>query len=102
MRLSVKKLDGRIYFLFNGELDDTTADGVRRVLDDVLGRESFSSIVLDMKNLTFMDSTGIGIIIGRYKRLKAIGKEIYIVNPSSQVDKILRTTGIYQIIKKIS
>ena len=101
MKLSVKKIDGRIYFLFRGELDDKAAKGVRELMDEILDRETYSSVVLDLSQLTFMDSTGIGLIIGRYKRLKPYKKDIFIMNPSRQVDKILVTTGLYQIIRKI-
>ena len=102
MKLSIKKKEGKLYFLFCGELDDKAANEIRKVMDDVLDRELYTAVILDFTNLTFMDSTGIGLIIGRYKRLKAYCKKIYVMNPSRQVDKILTTTGIYQIVKKIS
>ena len=101
MRVLVKKIDGRIYFRLIGELDERSSHDIREKMDRILDNESYSSIVLDMKELTFMDSTGIGVIIGRYKRLKPLGKDIYVMSPSRQVDKIMNTTGLYQIVKKI-
>ena len=101
MKVLVKKLDGKIYFKLCGELDEKSSHEIRTKMDRILDSEEYTGIVLDMKELTFMDSTGIGVIIGRYKRLKPMGKDIYVINPTRQVDKIMYTTGLYQIIKKI-
>ena len=48
-----------------------------------------------------MDSTGIGVLLGRYKMLKKIGVPIYIQNPSVSINKILQISGIYEIMPKI-
>ena len=48
-----------------------------------------------------MDSTGIGMLIGRYKKLKSKGVPIYIQNPSNEADKILEISGLYKIMPKI-
>ena len=49
-----------------------------------------------------MDSTGIGMLLGRYKKLKAMGKNIYIANPHSHIDRIMSMSGMYTIMKKIA
>ena len=49
-----------------------------------------------------MDSTGIGVLLGRYKLLKQRGKNMFISNVNAQMDRILRTTGIYTIMQKVS
>ena len=49
-----------------------------------------------------MDSTGIGVLIGRYKKLKTNKVPIYICNPSNHVEKIFQMTGLYEIMPKIS
>ena len=51
---------------------------------------------------SFMDSTGIGVLLGRYKILHNRNKNIYISNPSNAIEKIFRMSGIYEIMPKIS
>ena len=54
-----------------------------------------------MTDLDFMDSTGIGVLIGRYKKLKGTNTPIYIKNTNSHVEKIFKMSGIYEIMPKI-
>jgi len=54
-----------------------------------------------MHGLTFMDSTGIGVLIGRYKKLKNMKIPTYIENPSFSVDKVFSVSGIYNLIPKL-
>ena len=56
--------------------------------------------ILDFQDVTFMDSSGIGLILGRYKQMKELGGEIVVKNTSRQVDCVLRLSGLYQIIRK--
>lgn len=84
-----------------GELDEHSAEFVRRKLDTVFQDNNFNAVVLDLARMSFMDSTGIGVVIGRYKVLKKFGKKLYVKNPSPTVDKIFKMSGLYEIIDKI-
>ena len=95
------KKENSLYFHFNGELDESCAIKVRSFMDEMLDKYPKKKIVMDMKNLKFMDSTGIGILIGRYKRIANNNGVVYILNPQPAVDKILKFSGIYQIMPKI-
>lgn len=88
--------------IFKGELDECTASFTRNYIDDVIKQYDFDSVVFDMSNLEFMDSTGIGVLLGRYKILKAKQKNMYIYNPSPIIEKIINMSGIYEIMPKIS
>ena len=55
-----------------------------------------------MSELTFMDSTGVGVLIGRYKKLATKSLPIYISNPSNVAEKIFNMSGLYDIMPKIS
>ena len=48
-----------------------------------------------------MDSTGIGVLMGRYKKMKQRGIPIFIANPSVQADKIFRMTALYEVMPKV-
>ena len=85
-----------------GELDEYSATCTRDKLDKLFSNESFNKVVIDMSELTFMDSTGIGVLIGRYKKIKNNNKQIYITNPNKQIEKIFVMSGIYEIMPKIS
>jgi len=91
-----------LYVNLIGELDEHTAETTRVSLDRILNTSSITQVVIDLAELKFMDSTGIGILIGRYKKLKERGVPIFICNPSSQAERIFRMTGLYSIMPKIS
>ena len=86
----------------DGELDEYTAEHVRLSLDKVLdGMQAGATLTLDLGGVSFMDSTGIGVLLGRYKKLSAAGVPIFIANPSKTIDKILTLSGVYGIMPKI-
>lgn len=102
MKIFVNTVNGNLCFSLHGELDECSSSAVRSKIDDILDKREYLSVTFDLENLSFMDSTGIGVIIGRYKKLKPKNVPIYVLNPSKQVDKILTTSGLYKIMKKIS
>ena len=87
----------------SGELDECASAELRRKLDEGLAVPGVQkNILFDMGGVSFMDSTGIGVLLGRYKLLKQRGKNMFICNVNTQMDRILRTTGIYTIMRKVS
>lgn len=86
---------------FSGDIDESNADYVRYQLDELISSNQNLNIVLDFSNLDFLDSTGIGILLGRYKKSKAKNINIIIKNPKKHVDSILNMCGIYTIMQKI-
>ncbi len=83
-----------------GELDEHSAAFVRHKLDEFFEQENYTDAVLDLSRLSFMDSTGIGVVIGRYKLLRKQNKKLFVRNPSPTVDKIFRMSGLYEIISR--
>lgn len=102
MDIKSKVLDDVLYIMMIGELDEYSANYTRDYLDNCFIENRFSSVVFEMSRLDFMDSTGIGVLIGRYKKLKSKNKAMYISNPSTTIEKIFKMSGIYQIMPKIS
>ncbi len=90
-----------LYVLLCGELDEHSASYTRITLDEIFDKPNFEKIIIDLSELTFMDSTGIGVLIGRYKRMREKEIPIYIANPSSHAEKIFKMTGLYDIMPKI-
>ena len=94
--------ENTLYVSLYGDLDEHNANTIRKELDNLLSQGNFKQIVIDLAELDFMDSTGIGVLIGRYKMIKDLGVSIFISNPNKQVDKIFKMTGIYSIMPKIN
>ena len=101
MELYVEFDGSTLIFRLIGELDEHSAEFVKRKLDEKLVNNDYSAVVFDLSRLSFMDSTGIGVIIGRYKIINKHNKRAYVKNPSPTVDKIFRMSGLYEIITKI-
>ncbi len=80
-----------------GELDISCAEELKNVFDKNI-EEKFLDIRVDMSNLQYIDSTGVGIIVGAMKKLRNGGKDIFLQNPRDNVKKIFRITGLDQII----
>jgi len=91
-----------LYVILNGELDEHSAYETRITLDEIFTKPNFSQVIIDLSELDFMDSTGIGVLVGRYKKLKDRNIPIFICNPSSHAEKIFKMTGLYDIMPKIS
>lgn len=81
-----------------GDLDHHSADETRVLIDEKIKDEKYNKIVIDLKGLDFIDSSGIGFVIGRYKIIRKRNGVIEIVNASKKVRKILDMSGIGKII----
>ena len=103
MQVKTKVYNYSLYVLLIGELDECCAPYVRTTLDHIFEAEKqFNKVIFDLSQLDFMDSTGIGVMIGRYKKLQNRNIPIYIINPSRQAEKIFQMSGLYDIMPKIS
>lgn len=102
MQIRNRIYNNTLYVVLSGELDEYSATEVRLTLDELFEKEGFSQVIVDLSELEFMDSTGIGVMLGRYKKLKSKNVPIFICNPSSHAEKIFKMTGLYEIMPKIS
>lgn len=102
MVIDASVIDNVLKISLKGELDEYSASFTRNYLDNAIKSNSYNYVIFDMNELEFMDSTGIGVLLGRYKLLKSRQKEIYIANPKPVVEKIINMSGIYEIMPKIS
>jgi stage II sporulation protein AA (anti-sigma F factor antagonist) len=87
----------RVEFLY-AELDHHIAGEVREELDAIITEHSIKNIIFDFKNMKFMDSSGIGVVIGRYKKIAKDGGKVGVINVSTQVKKIFDLSGMNKII----
>ncbi len=101
MHIKSKIYKKTLYVVLCGELDEHSSMHVRRELDEIFSQGEFNQIIIDLSELQFMDSTGIGVLIGRYKKMKLKNIPIFICNPSRHAEKIFKMTGLYEIMPKI-
>ena len=83
----------------DGEIDHHSAAEIRENLDNMIAETRPKSLVLELSDIDFMDSSGLGL--GRYRRLQEIGAKMFIKNPSVRIEKILAMAGVDKLIRII-
>ena len=81
-----------------GELDHCCAHTVRRELDALIADPSVRSLILDLTALQFMDSSGIGVVLGRYRQMRERGGQVAVVHMNRHVARIFRMSGMDRVI----
>lgn len=94
--------NGDLVLYFEGEIDQSKVNSIRSELNSIFKKATVRSVIFNMSNLKFIDSTFIGLIMGRYKELRDKGIPLYIEKPTKQIDKLLKISGIYTIIPLLS
>jgi len=83
-----------------GELDHHCAERVRKELEELLQNMRIKHLILNMKEVSFMDSSGIGVVLGRYNTLSGRKGDVTIEQPGARIDRIFAMSGLYQIVNK--
>lgn len=99
MKVFFSEKDNMLIVKVTGELDHHNASEIREETDFKITNDNIKNVIFDFTNLSFMDSSGIGVIIGRYKLLTSLSGSLYIVSPSKSLNRILELSGIMKIIK---
>ena len=87
----------KLIIRMNAELDHHLAEEMRQVIDDVIDKRGVIHIVFDFTKVDFMDSAGIGLIMGRYKKIMDKG-DITIAGVRESVKRILLISGLHKIV----
>ena len=96
-----KKEDKQLIFKMNEEIDECEVQKIRRKLDNEIERYMPKEVIFDFSNVSFMDSAGIGLIIGRYKLANMLGGEVRVANMTTPVKKIFEMSGMSKIIPEV-
>lgn len=81
-----------------GELDHHTSEIVKAKMEEALQREGSIHVILSMKDLTFMDSSGLGVILGRYKQITGMGGKMVVCDIHPSVHRLFEMSGLYKIV----
>ena len=87
--------DGRrVTAALYGDIDHHAARSMRQELDEVISHSCPETLILDLENVGFMDSSGIGLILGRLKAIRACGGDIIIKNARPNIAAVIKLSGL--------
>ena len=98
MYLKFDKKDDQLIVVLIGELDHHSAEEVRVKIDDRIDRDNIRKVILNFSGVTFMDSSGIGVVIGRYKKMQNRNGKLCVIEINRTVNKVFEISGMYKII----
>ena len=98
MQLSYNNARRTLTAAVDGEIDHHSAAQCRQAIDNEFLKTKAQNIVFDFSKLHFMDSSGIGLIMGRYKLLAPVGGKVMLAGVSPQLDRLISISGIYKIV----
>ena len=82
-----------------GEIDHHSAVAIRGAIDDMIRAKRPAELIIDMSAVNFMDSSGLGLIMGRYAVMKELGGRVSVADPNPATEKIMNLAGMERIIK---
>ncbi len=94
MKLETSTKDGEYIVRISGDIDHHRAPGIREEIDRVLEKTRPRRLVLDLGQTDFMDSSGLGLILGRLRKTGEMEIAMTLINPNPAVQKILRLAGV--------
>lgn len=96
------KIENRnLYIYLDGELDHHLAKKIKHKCDIILRSYPIKDIEFDFTKSSFIDSSGIGVILGRYRQVQAMGGTVRVSHMSASVKKIIHMSGLHQLIEEI-
>ncbi len=98
MDVELKQVRNTLIVKIAGEFDLIIADKLRNQIDEKLKGGSIKNLIINLEKVTFIDSSGLGMIIGRYKKISADNGKMYIVGAKPNVEKILFFSGINKLV----
>lgn len=98
----VKTINNYTYIEFYGDIDDSVCPKYKQEISELIENNKNNDVVFDFKQVTFIDSSGIGLILGRYNQLKSHKRKLYVNQTNNQIQKLFKISGIYTIIEDLS
>lgn len=98
MDVELRSVRNTLVVRVKGELDMLVAEEMRQAIDKRLEEKDIKNLILNLEKVTFIDSSGLGAIIGRYKKMQAADGRMFIVGARPQVEKILYFSGIHKLV----
>lgn len=97
VNIKYKQADKSLLLEITEEIDHHAVEIIRRKADYEITRYMPRKVIFDFRHVTFMDSAGIGMVLGRYKMMKMLGGSVEMINVSPMLKKIFEMSGITKI-----
>lgn len=94
MALKLENNENSLTAYLDGELDHHSAKGIREEIDETIERIKPETLTLDFRNVSFMDSSGIGLVMGRYRAMQMFNGKVVVKNASKHIRKVMRLAGL--------
>jgi len=98
MKILTAAKDGEYIVQITGEIDHHSAPGIREEIDGYLERNRPKKLIMDLGGTSFMDSSGLGLILGRLRKTQEMKMEMVLANPSVSVLRILQLAGVEKLL----
>ena len=94
MQVHMETSERLVTAYLTGEIDHHGAGGIRETIDEAAQRIKPETLRLDFTGVTFMDSSGIGLVMGRYRLMNELNGKLEVVGASPQIARVLRLAGV--------
>jgi stage II sporulation protein AA (anti-sigma F factor antagonist) len=98
MKLGV--INNALVVKFIGDVDNLVCSPYKTKLETVINENKYKKVIMDFSNVTFVDSSGIGLILGRYNQLKKHNGNLYMTGVNKQNERIFNIAGIWTIVDR--
>lgn len=100
MKIVTEIKQGALAVRIDGELDMHGAEIFRETVDQALDQSGVKHIVLNLEHVPFIDSAGLGVILGRYKKISLLGGSMAAAHIQPQAERVLELSGLFRIIRQ--
>ena len=97
MSAKIEYRQNKLLVLLDGEIDHHTASLIRMGIDDAILKKRPELLILNFGGVTFMDSSGIGLVMGRYKLMKTVSGKIAVQNLSPSAYRVMKLAGLERL-----
>ncbi|HHW60805.1 MAG TPA: anti-sigma F factor antagonist [Syntrophomonadaceae bacterium] len=98
MELEFKQVRNTLIVRVRGEIDMLVSEKMRKEIDKKVEENEIANLIMNLEKVNFIDSSGLGVIIGRYKKINASGGRMCIVGANPSIQKILVFSGINKLV----
>jgi anti-anti-sigma factor len=98
MEMSAWRENDKLIVKLTGEIDHHSIKDIREEIDSIIIDSKPQSLILDLGEIDFMDSSGLGLVLGRLRRMNEICGKLFILNPTPRIEQILQMAGVDKLI----
>lgn len=98
LKMQTERTEHTLIVRLQGELDHHTAEKVKSHLEEQIAMNTFMHLLINLSELTFMDSSGLGVLIGRYKQIMERGGQMVVSDVHPSIYRIFEMSGLFKII----